>query len=135
MRRSCRLVALWALTAGCTGAPAPPSAPAQYLFAWAYDLDERAGDSNFVAVIDADRASPGYGRVVATMPSSAAGGMPHHTEQLMPPGGLPLVANAFHADRSVLPAHGWCGWWTPSGAPRGSTGPTGPSRCSAGTPR
>jgi hypothetical protein len=102
MRRSCRLAALWAFTAGCTGTPAPPSAPAQYLFAWAYDLDERAGDSNFVAVIAVDPASPDYGRVVATATTGAAGGMPHHTEQLMPAGGLPLVANAYHADRSVL---------------------------------
>jgi hypothetical protein len=53
-------------------------------------------------VIDVDPASPAYDRVAATMPSSAAGGMPHHTEQVMPPGGLSLVANAFHADRSAL---------------------------------
>ena len=90
------------LVAACARAPAPPPGPAQYLFAWAYDLDERTGDSNFVAVIDVDPASPDYGRVVATATSGAAGGMPHHTEQLMPPGGLPLVANAYHADRSVL---------------------------------
>ena len=86
----------------CARTPEPPAAPAKYLFAWAYDLDERAGDSNFVAVIDVDPASRDYGRVVTTAPSSAAGGMPHHTEMLMPPGGLPLFANTFHADRSFL---------------------------------
>lgn len=53
-------------------------------------------------MIAVNPASPDYGRVVATATTGAAGGMPHHTEQLMPAAGLPLVANAFHADRSVL---------------------------------
>ena len=88
--------------AACERTPAPPPQPARHLFAWTFDIDERAGDSNFVAVIDVDPASPGYGRVVATRTTGAAGGMPHHTEQVMPPHGLPLVANAFHADRSSL---------------------------------
>jgi hypothetical protein len=89
-----------ACTQGAEQAPAPE--PARYLFAWAYDVDEREGDTNFLAVIDADSSSPTYATVIATVPSGMVGGMPHHTEQMMPPNGWPLFANAFHAGRSFL---------------------------------
>jgi hypothetical protein len=81
---------------------AAPAEPARYLFAWAYDLDERKEDTNFLAVIDADSASPTYATVVATVPSGMVGGMPHHTEQMLPPNGWPLFANAHHAGRTFL---------------------------------
>jgi hypothetical protein len=93
-----------ALALGCSAAGERASAPepARYLYAWAYDVEPREGESDFLAVIDADPSSPTYATVVATMPSGRAGGMPHHTEQMMPPNGLPLFANAFHAGRSAL---------------------------------
>jgi hypothetical protein len=55
--------------------------------------------ADFLAVIDADPASPGYGQVVATAPTGVAGSMPHHTEVEMPIGGL-LMANGFEAGRT-----------------------------------
>lgn len=97
--------ALGVLLSGCAAeqepAAAPPD-PARYVFAWAYDVDGRSGDTNFLAVIDADASSPTYATVVATMPTQMLGGMPHHTEQMAPPAGLPLFANAFHAGRTFL---------------------------------
>lgn len=88
-------------------APRPDAAstrpdPARYLFAWAYDVDERAEDTNFLAVIDADSSSATYATVVATMPTRMVGGMPHHTEQMAPTHGWPLFANSFHAARTLL---------------------------------
>lgn len=91
------------VTIACAPAPeAPAAGPARYLFAWAFDVDERKEDTNFLAVIDADPSSPTYATVVATLPTGMVGGMPHHTEQVMPPNGWPLFANAFHAGRSFL---------------------------------
>ncbi len=79
-----------------------PARPAPYLFAWAYDQDAREGDTNFLTVIDIDPASATYGQVVATAPLGSVGGMPHHTEQAMPPDGLPLFASAYEAGRVYL---------------------------------
>lgn len=92
------------LAIACARSPEAPSLPepARYLFAWAYDVDERKEDTNFLAVIDADPTSPTYATVVATAPSGMVGGMPHHTEQMLPPNGWPLFANAFHAGRTFL---------------------------------
>ena len=89
---------------GC--AAAPPSAGAKpsrsYIYTWAGDDDRRAGDSDFLAVIDADPASPTYARVVATAPVRAVGTMPHHTELAMPGGGAWLFANGFMSGRTFL---------------------------------
>jgi hypothetical protein len=70
-----------------------------YLFLWAGDADGRASD--FLAVIDATPSSPGYGRVVASVPTGMIGAHPHHTEADMPANGH-LLANGFHAGRTWL---------------------------------
>ena len=67
---------------------------ARRLVAWAGDLDR--ADSDFLAVLDADPESPGYGSVIATLPVDRRGTHPHHTEHRMPPGGT-LFANGFMA--------------------------------------
>jgi len=89
---------------GC--AAAPPSSEAKpsrsYIYTWAGDDDRRAGDSDFLAVIDADPASSTYARVVATAPVRAVGTMPHHTELAMPGGGAWLFANGFMSGRTFL---------------------------------
>jgi len=95
-------LALLVLSLACAPAGEPARAPARYLFAWAFDVDERKEDTNFLAVIDADPSSPTYATVVATVPTGMVGGMPHHTEQVMPPNDRALFANAFHAGRSFL---------------------------------
>ncbi|MBS0360824.1 MAG: hypothetical protein JSR98_05560 [Proteobacteria bacterium] len=80
-------------------AAATPAAPGHYLFAWAGDTNGQGQD--FIAVIDADPASPGYGRAVA----SAASGIPthqvHHTEYWMPESGL-LFANDHKAGKTAV---------------------------------
>jgi len=100
MRSVVRYLVMVPLLACARAEPAPAPQPAKYLFAWAFDVDERPEDTNFLAVIDADPSSPTYATVVATMPTHMVGGMPHHTEQMLPPNGWPLFANAFHAGRS-----------------------------------
>jgi hypothetical protein len=70
-----------------------------YLFMWAGDAAHTASD--FLAVIDADPTSAGYGTIVASIPTGEAGTHPHHTEQEMPGIGH-LLANGFHAGRTWL---------------------------------
>ena len=106
MKRLLTLVAL----AGCSVQPeavpdaadTPAAAPSPYLFVLSGDHDDVAPNADFVTVIDADPASPGYGSIVATAPIGTSAGMPHHSEFDMPPGGRSLFANAFAAGRSVL---------------------------------
>jgi hypothetical protein len=91
-----------ALAEGCAGASGAGTPARSYLYVFAGDDDKRAGDSDFLGVIDADPASPGYARVVATAPVRAVGTMPHHTEMAMPPGGRWLFANGFMSGRTFL---------------------------------
>ena len=70
-----------------------------YLFIWVGD-DAKAG-SDFLAVLDADPASPRYGRAVASVAVPGPTGGPHHTELEMPPGGF-LLANAFDSGRTMV---------------------------------
>ena len=67
--------------------------PAQWLYVWAGDVDR--ADSDFLAVIDADPESPGYGSILTTVPVRR-GTHPHHTEHRMPADGI-LFANGFMA--------------------------------------
>lgn len=87
-----------AVAAVVVGIAFRPATPASYLFVWAGANDTA---SDFLAVIDADPASPGYGAVVTSLPVGAAGTHPHHTEALMPADGH-LLANGFHAGRTWL---------------------------------
>src|SRR5262245_35411388 len=82
----------------CCGACRGTS-PGPYLFVWAGDAEHKASD--FLAVIDADPASPRYATIVASLPTDAAGSHPHHTELEMPAGGH-LLANGFGAGRTWL---------------------------------
>lgn len=85
---------------GWNAAPAAgPEKPAQYLYAWSGDEDEK--DSDFLAVIDVDPASPTYGRVVATAPIGVKATMPHHIEYETPPGGT-LFANGWKSGHSFV---------------------------------
>ncbi|HZP61973.1 MAG TPA: hypothetical protein VFB28_01055 [Terriglobales bacterium] len=70
-----------------------------YLFAWAGDDAKK--DSDFLAVIDANPASPHYGEAVASVAVPGPSGTPHHTELEMPAGGF-LLANAFNSGRTML---------------------------------
>ncbi|HXZ31645.1 MAG TPA: hypothetical protein VEH30_05140 [Terriglobales bacterium] len=70
-----------------------------YLFVWAGDDAKKASD--FLAVLDANPASPHYGQAVASVAVPGPSGTPHHTELEMPDGGF-LLANAFESGRSML---------------------------------
>jgi hypothetical protein len=87
---------LLSMLAGCASAG---HAPTSFLFVWAGDADQKASD--FLGVIDADRDSPGYGTILASIATGTAGAHPHHTEHEMPANGH-LLANGFHAGRTWL---------------------------------
>ena len=95
MRRTFLLVAI---LLACTLSTAAPKKHT-YLFAWCGDIESKASD--FLAVIDADPASPQYGKVLESLPTGVAGSVPHHTEVEMPAGGL-LMANGFEAGRTWI---------------------------------
>ena len=94
MRRVLVAIVLLATTACSKAAPRH-----QYLFVWAGDSAMKASD--FLAVIEADPASPKYGSVVASVPTGVAGTHPHHTEAEMPADGH-LLANSFHTGTTSL---------------------------------
>ena len=68
------------------GAPAP----GHYLYVWAGDAAKQGDD--FLAVIDADPASPSYGRLVSSVETDQQTIRVHHTEYSMPESGM-LFAN------------------------------------------
>jgi hypothetical protein len=70
-----------------------------YLFVWAGDADGKASD--FLGVIDANPSSSHYVEIVASVPTDAPPGHPHHTEPEMPANGH-LLANGFSAGRTWL---------------------------------
>ena len=82
-----------------SGPPEETASPAsQYLFVWAGA--EQEGDSDFLAVIDADPGSDRYGEILSSVPVGLKGGA-HHTEHVMPAGDT-LFANAFQAGTTFL---------------------------------
>ena len=90
------------LVGGChPGRPSavatPEAGASHHLFVWAGDADKQQSD--FLAVVDVDPASPTYAGVLATLPVGATGSVAHHTEYEMPAGGV-LWANGFAAGRT-----------------------------------
>jgi hypothetical protein len=92
-----------------------PSGSGHYLFAWTGDAaNKRAGCSancgtegregwgnDFLAVIDADPASPSYGHLVTTVATDQQTMYAHHTEYTMPASGM-LFANDHDAGRTFI---------------------------------
>ncbi|HEY3929486.1 MAG TPA: hypothetical protein VGL89_14015 [Candidatus Koribacter sp.] len=70
-----------------------------YLFAWTGDLDKKGND--FLTVIDADPQSLTYGKLVTTLPTDQQTMEIHHTEYVMPEGGM-LFANDHEAGRTFI---------------------------------
>jgi hypothetical protein len=97
LRRAARWLSTLALLAGC----ARP-VPAKYLFVWAGTghPPEHSG-TDFIAVLDANPASPDYGKVLRTLSVAEGGWMPHHAEFVLPPGRR-FFANDFLSGKSFL---------------------------------
>lgn len=72
--------------------------PSPYLYVWAGAEDD--GDSDFLAVLDADPASATYAQIVATAPVGLRGGA-HHSEHTMPSGDS-LFVNSFRAGTTFV---------------------------------
>ncbi len=73
--------------------------PGHYLFVWAQDRDKK--DKDFLAVIDADPASPGYGKLLTSVATDQTSSRAHHTEYEMPASGM-LFANDHDANRTMV---------------------------------
>lgn len=70
-----------------------------YLFVFAGD--QKSVGHDFLAVIDADPASPRYGRLVSSVETGQVTVRPHHTEYQMPASGL-LFSSDFDANRTFV---------------------------------
>jgi hypothetical protein len=77
----------------------PLKAPGHYLFAWTGDVEQKGND--FLAVIDADPASPSYGHLMTTIVTDQRTMRVHHTEYTMPASGM-LFANDHDAGRTFV---------------------------------
>jgi len=90
-------VLLLLVMCGCVQIPDPTGTDGStHLFVWALDVDHDAG--SFLAVVDVDRGSPTYGRVVTTLPTSAMDA--HHVEYEMTTS--ELFANSFATGQSFV---------------------------------
>jgi hypothetical protein len=111
--RCALLLAAMASAAGCsTGESARKPGPAPYLFVWAGPhMGDTAGGgaSDFVAVLDADSASAGYGQVIASQEAGVAGDGPPPNSRCQP---APVFAGDHLAGRIVCST-------SRIGAPRG----------------
>ena len=95
--------------------------PPHYLFVWAGDAAGQQTD--FLAVIDASPTSPHYGQLLTTLNTDQQTKLVHHTEYVMPAGGILFDESfrdqdgqpGFNFDNRKWP-QGWTGSATPHGA-------------------
>ena len=94
---------LIAIVASCSLGAAvqaqPSDKPGHYLFVWSGDQEGKGKD--FLAVLDADPASPGYGKVLASVATDQTSMRTHHTEYEMSASGM-LFANDHGANRTFV---------------------------------
>ena len=101
MRRSlfATLLAVCSLTSALQCQPQQTNLPGHYMFAWTGDVAHKGTD--FLAVIDADPASPTYGKLMTTLITDQQTEQIHHTEYVMPVSGM-LFANDHLAGRTFI---------------------------------
>jgi hypothetical protein len=106
---------VWSISRPMHSQEQKKTAPGHYLFAWTGDAaNKRAGCSancgaegqegwgkDFLAVIDADPASPSYGHLATTVATDQQTMYAHHTEYTMPASGM-LFANDHDAGRTFI---------------------------------
>jgi hypothetical protein len=94
------LVAMIATCSLTTDAEAqPPGETGHYLFVWTGDQAKQGND--FLIVIDADPASPTYGKLLTGIATDQKTVRTHHTEYEMPASGM-LFANDHDANRTFI---------------------------------
>lgn len=95
-----RLIAIVAAAFVASAAPAPASSGAgHYLFVWTGDQAKQGND--FLIVVDADPASPTYGKLLTGVATDQKSVRVHHTEYQMPASGM-LFANDHDANRTFI---------------------------------
>ena len=77
----------------------PMKKAGHYLFVWTGDQAKQGND--FLAVIDADPASRGYGKLLTSVATDQKSNNAHHTEYSMPASGM-LFANDHNANRTMI---------------------------------
>lgn len=90
---------LFFLSAFTQALAADEASSGHYLFVWAGDAAKQGND--FLAVIDADPASAGYGRLVASVETDQQTIRIHHTEYSMPESGK-LFANDHDGGKTFI---------------------------------
>jgi 56kDa selenium binding protein (SBP56) len=93
------LVALCVIVVSMAARDEQAKTSGHYLFAWTGDVDRKGND--FLAVIDADPASPSYGHLMATLVTDQQTMRVHHTEYVMPASEM-LFANDHDAGRTFI---------------------------------
>ena len=99
MQRMCLTMGLAILGFGASAFAQPLKQPGHHLFVWAGDPAKQG--RNFIAVIDADPASPRYGQLVTSMATDQVSQNPHHSEYEMPASAM-LFANDHAANDTVI---------------------------------
>ena len=79
-----RALLILAAILGVAIAPAAAQ-PTKGRFLYVFAGDQKAAGKDFLAVIDADPESPGYGKLLASVATDQVSIRPHHTEYEMPP--------------------------------------------------
>ncbi|HYE27580.1 MAG TPA: hypothetical protein VEA61_05025 [Allosphingosinicella sp.] len=99
MFRPLQMLILASLAVGGAARSQTAVMPAHQLFVWTGDPAKTGND--FVVVVDADAASPTYGKLVTSVATDQKSVKAHHTEYEMPASGM-LFANDHDANRTII---------------------------------
>lgn len=99
MIRALLALTIASLSSAAPARPEPTGIPGHFLFVWSGDQEKQG--NNFLAVIDADPSSPGYGKLLTSVDTGQKGTNPHHTEYEMPASGM-LFANDHGANKTFV---------------------------------
>ena len=99
MLRALLMLVLASLPFGATAHAQADEKPGHYLFVWTGDQASQGND--FLIVIDADPASPRYGKLITSVATDQKSVRTHHTEYEMPASGM-LFANDHDANRTMI---------------------------------
>jgi len=83
------------------GAAVTKPKPARFIYLWAGNGSAKQKGLDMIAVIDANPASPKYGKVINVLNVDSAGIMPHHSELMLPAQG-PFFVNDYGTGRSFM---------------------------------